>query len=1143
MPLVDTRHSPPAGAGGGVGAAAGGGLGVGVGVGTGAGAGAGAAAAAERPRPPPRPGAAQAAASSAASPTALPLSHTTTHTAYQQGSVSMAAVPAAAAAAAAVAVAAAAAAASASSSSSSSSSSSASADSPAAASSPQAAPSGGRGGSSSNTTASSAHYSPEPPRTTASALNSQRRYYLAVDCGGTKAAAAIACSHPVPGTIIGTGTGGPANYTDISTGTFLRNVRSAIENASFKAKLVSRDQVPECISGGSSSGSGFNSLAASTVDLASLAPTSNHHQPLDPDAFDITKVLHRRRSAIQLGTLGTPEAEAREIPLPRFQAAWFAVAGVDSPGDVIKLKPHLNKMLRLEPEQDNEAEDSGRRNSSEGNEPGLEGLREPALIVPPPPPLPHDRLSEPSQEREEIAHAGPAGGLTAPQRARLVVANDTSLLAAPLQQSSAPFFSSGSSSSSAIAQGKPEEQTAVVVIAGTGSIVTSYRRDDKGAVEPIGRAGGFGWLLGDEGSGFAVGREAIRRVLERANREQLRACKLDAPPSAGSLPPIKEDNNAHTSASSASSPAPKLKRGHLLRNTILSHWKLDSTDELLSAVYRDRTPVPWSLRNSRVVPPTPSSQAGLSSRRTSTVSSDRYSDPEEEAREALTMQKADTITPEPIIAAGACGGAGGSGSGAAPVVMPEERVYAEREPHTTRPDGKGEGEGEGEGRDIAAGLLRNSLAQHTSGSSGAAEPSLSLELDTPRPANASVFGGNAQSSSSTPPTPLRQAAAGSAGSEQSASGDADVGREFLRVPEQASAGRFGVNRCSSSISARTIGPAGSGTSSGSSGDASSGTAAAAPSPSSSVPSSPITALPPSSRTPPPSGLMIDVNLANSAEGSSGAELQLTSSTMLSDMGPGEGSAAVAIAAAGGPSASQLVARNSGRQSLLGPIVGAGTGAGPGMTGVVGGGATSGDPTFVHQMGERKHRLASLSTLVFQLAFEKGDRESLSILRAQARELARHIVQVVVSDHRRGADRRRRNGDEESDSDEEESSGSEEEEDDDDDEDAPDADDAGSLPKGSAQPTQEAHQRRRRRGGKVDASRSVLCTSGSLLGEESYRRMLEEECRKLGKVRFRRCVYIGRPASSGAQALAQMWERDRPQMEPMAQVQGQAREGR
>jgi glucosamine kinase len=53
----------------------------------------------------------------------------------------------------------------------------------------------------------------------------------------------------------------------------------------------------------------------------------------------------------------------------------------------------------------------------------------------------------------------------------------------------------------------------VVVIAGTGSI--AYGRNDR---HEAARAGGWGYVLGDEGSGYWIGRAAIRAVLSAADR-------------------------------------------------------------------------------------------------------------------------------------------------------------------------------------------------------------------------------------------------------------------------------------------------------------------------------------------------------------------------------------------------------------------------------------------------------------------------------------------------------------------------------------------------------------------------------------------------------------------------------------------------
>jgi N-acetylglucosamine kinase-like BadF-type ATPase len=77
----------------------------------------------------------------------------------------------------------------------------------------------------------------------------------------------------------------------------------------------------------------------------------------------------------------------------------------------------------------------------------------------------------------------------------LTISNDTHLLAAPLRI-------------------LPDVQTAVTVVAGTGSIVASFRGGPVDApLEALARVGGWGWILGDEGGGFDVGRTAVRALL------------------------------------------------------------------------------------------------------------------------------------------------------------------------------------------------------------------------------------------------------------------------------------------------------------------------------------------------------------------------------------------------------------------------------------------------------------------------------------------------------------------------------------------------------------------------------------------------------------------------------------------------------
>jgi N-acetylglucosamine kinase-like BadF-type ATPase len=64
----------------------------------------------------------------------------------------------------------------------------------------------------------------------------------------------------------------------------------------------------------------------------------------------------------------------------------------------------------------------------------------------------------------------------------------------------------------ALEAGAPR-QPGVVVISGTGSI--SYGRNSQGEAA---RSGGWGYVLGDEGSGYWIGRAALRAVLRESDR-------------------------------------------------------------------------------------------------------------------------------------------------------------------------------------------------------------------------------------------------------------------------------------------------------------------------------------------------------------------------------------------------------------------------------------------------------------------------------------------------------------------------------------------------------------------------------------------------------------------------------------------------
>lgn len=306
-----------------------------------------------------------------------------------------------------------------------------------------------------------------------------RRLYLAVDCGGSKAAAAISISSASPGgppVFLSCGFGGAANYTDVGLHRFLRSVRQAVENALDESGLAWR-HLPVGRHGSISS-----PFLPSTV-------------PSDP------------------ATSSSSATPTLVMPFPQlFYAAWLGIAGVDSPLNISVLSPHLSNLFAL--------------------------------------PYPS---------------------------ARLIVANDTSLLASPVLERDPQ-------------QPADELQEGVVCIAGTGSIVMSFRSKNRAhcaqpsqqqrgdasnsLLEVVGRAGGFGWLLGDEAGGYMVGRKAVRTVLDQADRERLGADEYD-----------EDDDAAEGSSGPGSAIPPSAEQKHLLRDRILAQWNLTSTDDLLDAVY------------------------------------------------------------------------------------------------------------------------------------------------------------------------------------------------------------------------------------------------------------------------------------------------------------------------------------------------------------------------------------------------------------------------------------------------------------------------------------------------------------------------------------------------------------------------------
>ena len=92
--------------------------------------------------------------------------------------------------------------------------------------------------------------------------------------------------------------------------------------------------------------------------------------------------------------------------------------------------------------------------------------------------------------------------LAIPPGPNLSVCNDTYLLAAPLRI-------------------HKDVKYAVATIGGTGAIAVGFKEDEYGNLKELGRVGGWGWILGDEGGGFHVGRATVRAIVEQADKDSL----------------------------------------------------------------------------------------------------------------------------------------------------------------------------------------------------------------------------------------------------------------------------------------------------------------------------------------------------------------------------------------------------------------------------------------------------------------------------------------------------------------------------------------------------------------------------------------------------------------------------------------------
>jgi hypothetical protein len=163
--------------------------------------------------------------------------------------------------------------------------------------------------------------------------------------------------------------------------------------------------------------------------------------------------------------------------------------------------------------------------------------------------------------------------------------------------------------------GEEDVKEGVVAIAGTGSIVMSFRsrkqqskngdksgRKGNTIPEAVGRVGGFGWLLGDEAGGFRVGKQAIRAILDQADREKLELDDetededgdMDSEEQQDRMSSVLTADSTSSAAHLLNAPAqePIVDAQHLLRDRVLAEWNLDSMGELLDAVYADSPGTP-----------------------------------------------------------------------------------------------------------------------------------------------------------------------------------------------------------------------------------------------------------------------------------------------------------------------------------------------------------------------------------------------------------------------------------------------------------------------------------------------------------------------------------------------------------------------
>ena len=192
--------------------------------------------------------------------------------------------------------------------------------------------------------------------------------------------------------------------------------------------------------------------------------------------------------------------------------------------------------------------------------------------------------------------------LCVPAGPRLTIENDSALLASPIDK-------------------YPHIHTVIVAVSGTGCIATSFEIRDHCRLQRLSHAGGWGWILGDEGSGYYIGREALRRILHHSDHGQAW--------SSSSVSPAPLEGSARWSANASLAISPSLLPSPLpsgestgrphdkssngrtptLQDRIFKYFGINSASDIFNVVYAPDPPThsPTDL-------PTPSSESHLGGR-------------------------------------------------------------------------------------------------------------------------------------------------------------------------------------------------------------------------------------------------------------------------------------------------------------------------------------------------------------------------------------------------------------------------------------------------------------------------------------------------------------------------------------------------